>query len=211
MMEPDEIYEGIIAGDMNAVVEEVKFALEDGRTASEILNNSMVPAMTEIGKQFETGDCFVPEMLIASRAMKAGLAVLRPHLQAADVKPAGTMIIGTVQGDIHDIGKNLVSMMVEGVGWQVVDLGVNVTPQQFVAAVREHKPRVLGMSALLTTTQSNMRAIMQALNESGVRDQVTVIVGGAPVTERFAQDIGADLYALDASSAASQLLALSNA
>ncbi|MBI1294742.1 cobalamin-binding protein [bacterium] len=210
-MEIDEIYEGIIAGDMNAVVEEVTAAIEDGRTAAAILNESMVPAMTEIGKRFETGDCFVPEMLIASRAMKAGLAVLRPHLQAADVKPAGTMIIGTVQGDIHDIGKNLVAMMVEGVGWQVVDLGVNVTPQQFVAAVQEHKPRVVGMSALLTTTQNTMRATMQALKDAGLRDQVTVMIGGAPVTERFANDIGADLYALDASSAATQLLALANA
>jgi 5-methyltetrahydrofolate--homocysteine methyltransferase len=210
-MEIDEIYEGIIAGDMNAVVEEVTAAIEEGRTASAILNESMVPAMTEIGKRFETGDCFVPEMLIASRAMKAGLAVLRPHLQAADVKPAGTMIIGTVQGDIHDIGKNLVSMMVEGVGWQVIDLGVNVTPQQFVAAVQEHKPRVVGMSALLTTTQNTMRATMQALKDADLRDQVTVMIGGAPVTERFANDIGADLYALDASSAATQLLALANA
>lgn len=210
-MEMDEIYEGIIAGDMNVVVEEVTAAIQEGRAAASILNDSMVPAMTEIGKRFETGDCFVPEMLIASRAMKAGLAVLRPHLQAADVKPAGTMIIGTVQGDIHDIGKNLVAMMVEGVGWQVIDLGVNVTPQQFVAAVQEHKPRVVGMSALLTTTQNTMRATMQALRDAGLRDQVTVIIGGAPVTERFANDIGADLYALDASSAATQLLALANA
>ncbi len=208
-MDVDEIYEGIIAGDMNAVVEEVTMALEDGRAPADILNESMVPAMTEIGQRFETGDCFVPEMLIASRAMKAGLAVLRPHLQAADVKPAGTMIIGTVQGDIHDIGKNLVAMMVEGVGWQVIDLGVNVTPQQFVAAVQEHKPRVVGMSALLTTTQNSMRAILQALKDAGVRDQVTVIIGGAPVTERFANEVGADLYALDASNAATQLLALS--
>lgn len=210
-MDVDEIYEGIIAGDMNAVVEEVNAAIADGRSAASILNESMVPAMTEIGKRFETGDCFVPEMLIASRAMKAGLAVLRPHLQAADVKPAGTMIIGTVQGDIHDIGKNLVSMMVEGVGWQVIDLGVNVTPQQFVTAVKEHKPRVVGMSALLTTTQNSMRATMQALKDSGLREQVTVIIGGAPVTERFANDIGADLYAMDASSAATQLLGLAKA
>jgi 5-methyltetrahydrofolate--homocysteine methyltransferase len=209
-MVQDEIYEAIIDGDMQGVIEEVEMALEDGRLPGDILNESMVPAMTEVGRRFESGDCFVPEMLIAARAMKAGLTVLRPHLQAADVKPAGTMIIGTVQGDIHDIGKNLVMMMVEGVGWQVVDLGVNVEPQQFVEAVRTHRPQVLGMSALLTTTQNAMRATMQALKDANVRDQVKIIIGGAPVTERFAKDIGADLYAMDASSAASQLMAMSS-
>jgi len=146
----------------------------------------------------------VPEMLVAARAMKSGLEILRPALVAANVQAIGKIIIGTVKGDLHDIGKNLVAMMMEGAGFQVIDLGVDVPPDKFVAAVREHQPQLLGLSALLTTTMPAMRATLDALQAAGVRDQVKVLVGGAPVTDKFAREIGADAYAPDASTAATR-------
>jgi 5-methyltetrahydrofolate--homocysteine methyltransferase len=158
--------------------------------------------MGEVGRLFEAGEFFVPEMLIAARAMKAGLELLRPRLAEANVQAVAKVILGTVRGDLHDIGKNLVAMMLEGAGFEVIDLGVDVTPDKFVAAVRDQKPQFLGMSALLTTTMTSMRATIEALKEAGIRDQVKVMVGGAPLTEEYAADIGADLYAPDASSAA---------
>jgi 5-methyltetrahydrofolate--homocysteine methyltransferase len=157
--------------------------------------------MKEVGARFEAGDFYVPEMLIAARAMQAGLAILKPHLVSGGVPSAGKVVIGTVKGDLHDIGKNLVSMMLEGAGFEIFDLGTDVPPEKFIAAIKENNAGLLGMSALLTTTMSNMKLIMAALKEAGVREQVKVMIGGAPVTESFAKEIGADGYAPDASRA----------
>ena len=157
--------------------------------------------MGEVGRLFEENEYFVPEMLVAARAMQGGLAILKPHLAAGGSISAGKAVVGTVKGDLHDIGKNLVAMMLEGAGFEVVDLGTDVTPDKFVKAVIEHKPHVIGMSALLTTTMPSMSGTIKALQEAGVRDQVKVMIGGAPVTDGFARQIGADGYSPDASSA----------
>lgn len=204
----DIIYDNVIKGNAPAVTEGVQQALEAGHSPGDILNQAMISAMAEIGRRFEAQECFVPEMLVAARAMQAGLAILKPHLVEADIEPVGKMVLGTVKGDLHDIGKNLVAMMMEGAGFEVVDLGVGVTPKQFVEAVREHQPRFVGMSALLTTTMTSIPATIEALKEAGLRDQVAVMVGGAPVTQEFVEKIGADLYAPDASSAAKRAKAL---
>jgi 5-methyltetrahydrofolate--homocysteine methyltransferase len=197
----DSIYDGVLRGDTKAVVAGIQAGLAAGINPQELLDEAMVEAMEEIGHRFENNECFVPEMLIAARAMKEGVAVLSPHLIEAGVKPLGKVIIGTVRGDVHDIGKNLVRIMMESSGWEVVDLGVDVSPEKYVAAVKEHNPRIVGMSALLTTTMPNMKLIVDALVAAGVRDQVKVMVGGAPVTQAYSQQIGADLYALDAAAA----------
>jgi 5-methyltetrahydrofolate--homocysteine methyltransferase len=157
--------------------------------------------MDQVGVDFKAGDLFVPEVLVAARAMHAGMNILRPFLADSDVARTGTYLIGTVKGDLHDIGKNLVKMMLEGAGFETIDLGTDVDPQSFVDAVREHQPNLVGMSALLTTTMVQMKATIEALQEAGVRDQVKIMVGGAPVTDAFAQEIGADAYAPDAASA----------
>lgn len=198
----DRIYDGVLRGDTKAVTAGVQAGLDAGLDPQQLLDDAMVEAMEEIGHRFENNECFVPEMLIAARAMKEGVAVLTPYLADAGVKPLGKVIIGTVRGDVHDIGKNLVRIMMESSGWEVVDLGVDVSPEKYVAAVQEHHPRIVGMSALLTTTMSNMKLIIDALENAGVRDQVKVMVGGAPVTQDYAQRVGADLYALDAAAAA---------
>ncbi len=157
--------------------------------------------MAEVGRLFENGEFFVPEMLISARAMQTGLALLRPHLTEANVPAVGKVVIGTVQGDLHNIGKNLVSMMLEGAGFEVIDLGVDVSPQKFVAAVQEHQPQLVGCSALLTTTMPRMKDVMAALKQAGVRDSVKVMMGGAPFTAQYALDIGADIFAPDAAAA----------
>ncbi|HAL61672.1 MAG TPA: cobalamin-binding protein [Chloroflexi bacterium] len=204
----DTIYQSIVKGDAARVTEGVQQALEAGHNPGDILNEAMIAAMAEVGRRFEAQEYFVPEMLIAARAMKAGMAILKPHLLEANIEPVGKVVLGTVKGDLHDIGKNLVGMMLEGVGFEVIDLGVDVSPEQFVEAIREHYPRFMGMSALLTTTMPRMRATIEALSESGLRDQVAVMVGGAPVIQKFADEIGADLYAPDASAAANRARAL---
>jgi 5-methyltetrahydrofolate--homocysteine methyltransferase len=201
----DDIYDAVIDGNVAGVKEGVNSALGAGHGPGEILNESMIAAMEEVGRRFEANECFVPEMLVSARAMKEGLAILRPHLQAADIQPIGRVVLGTVRGDLHDIGKNLVGMMVEGAGCEIIDLGVDVSPEKFVAAVQEHKPQILGMSALLTTTMPVMRLTMEALQNAGVRDQVKVMIGGAPVTQRYADEIGADFFAEDAASAAERV------
>ena len=195
-----EIYEYVIDGNAPQVQAGVQAALAQGLSADVILNQALIAAMNEVGKRFEEGEFFVPEMLIAARAMQAGLALLKPQLAESGVKAAGTVAIGTVKGDLHDIGKNLVAMMLEGAGFEVQDLGVDVTPEAFVKAA-QNGAQVIGMSALLTTTMNNMKSILQALQEAGVRGQVKVVIGGAPVTEAYAQQIGADAYAPDASGA----------
>nr|MBC7245178.1 corrinoid protein [Chloroflexota bacterium] len=198
----EEIYENVILGQAEKVKALTAQAMEEGFSASELLNEVLIPAMTEVGQRFERQEFFVPEMLVAARAMKTGVEVLRPYLVDAGVKPIGTVVIGTVAGDLHDIGKNLVIMMLEGTGFRVVDLGVDVPVEKFVQAVHENKPQIVGMSALLTTTMMAMKATIEALRRAGLREQVKVMIGGAPVTQRFADEIGADLYAPDASSAA---------
>jgi len=199
-MKLEEIYQNVIDGQAPAVQAGVAAALAEGMKADAILNQALIAAMDEVGRRFEAGDFFVPEMLIAARAMQAGLALLKPHLADAEVKSAGKVAIGTIKGDLHDIGKNLVAMMLEGAGFEVKDLGVDVAPETFVQAAKSGV-QVIGMSALLTTTMPNMQRTIEALSNAGVRDKVKVIVGGAPVTEDYAKRIGADAFAPDASSA----------
>jgi 5-methyltetrahydrofolate--homocysteine methyltransferase len=195
------IYEGVMEGDQSAVQAGVTAALEADLPAEDILNQGMIAAMTEVGRLFEEGEYFVPEMLIAARAMQAGLTILRPALAAADVQPKGHVAIGTVKGDLHDIGKNLVAMMLEGAGYEILDLGVDVSPEQFIEAMQAEAVNVVALSALLTTTMPSMEKTLEAMNQAGLRGQVKVIIGGAPVTADYAQQIGADGYAPDASQA----------
>ncbi len=204
------IYDGVVEGDNASVQKNVQEALSSGIGASDILNEALIPAMAEVGRLFEEGEYFVPEMLISARAMKGAMATLKPYLQQADVKYAGSVVIGTVKGDLHDIGKNLVSLMLEGAGFQVTDLGSDVTPEKYIAAVRETGANIVAMSALLTTTMVNMKATITALEEAGLREKVKVMIGGAPVTDNFARQIGADGYAPDASRAVAIARALSN-
>lgn len=201
----DIISESIVGGNAEATAEGVSQALEAGEHPMVILNEAMITAIEAVGDRFEIGEAFVPEMIIAASAMQAGLERLKPSLLEADVKPVGTLVLGTVQGDLHDIGKNLVAMMCVAAGFEVIDLGIDVPPGEFVDAVREHRPDAVGMSALLTTTLPAMCDSIAALEEAGVRDEVLVIVGGAPVTRDFADQAGADLYARDASAAAREL------
>jgi 5-methyltetrahydrofolate--homocysteine methyltransferase len=198
----EEIHAKIFKGDAVGVSEMVTAAIAAGENAEDILNQGMISAMHLVGQRFENDEIFVPEMLIAARAMQAGLHVLRPHLVATDVKPLGKVILGTVKGDLHDIGKNLVSMMLEGAGFEVVDLGVNIAPEKFLVAAKENQPNIVAMSALLTTTMPNMQQTIQVLTEAGIRSQVKILVGGAPVTQAFADEIGADLFASNAAAAA---------
>lgn len=194
-----KIFQGIVDGQQDLVAEAVDAALESGVPARTILDEGMLGAMAEVGRQFEEGECYVPEMMVSARAMKAGLAKLQPSLKQTDSQSVGTVAIGTVKGDLHDMGKNLVGMMLEGAGFKVKDLGVDVSPEAFVAAADEVD--VIGLSALLTTTMGHMKDALNALDAAGKRAKVKVIVGGAPVTEDFARQIGADGYAPDASRA----------
>ena len=194
------LYDAVMEGQRDVAKESVEQALADGVNPGEILD-AMINAMGEVGRLFEEGEYFVPEMLIAARAMKTGMDILKPELVDADIQPAGKIVAGTVKGDLHDIGKNLVCMMLEGAGFQVVDLGSDVSPEAFVAAVSEHHPDFIAMSALLTTTMPNMQTTIEALKSAGVRDQVKVLIGGAPITDAYAEKIGADGYAPDASRA----------
>jgi 5-methyltetrahydrofolate--homocysteine methyltransferase len=194
-----QIFQGIVEGTHQQVEAAVVSALEAGVPAKTILDEGMLAAMAEVGRQFEEGECYVPEMMISARAMKAGLAKLQPSLKQTDAQVTGQVAIGTVRGDLHDMGKNLVGMMLEGAGFTVQDLGVDVSPEAFVAAADDVD--VIGLSALLTTTMGHMKETLAALDAAGKRPKVKVIVGGAPVTEDFARRIGADGYAPDASRA----------
>ena len=198
----DELYELVLAGEHIIIIGKVEEALEAGYDAHVILNDALIAAMREVGRRFELGDAFVPEMMIAARAMRAALEILRPLLAAQGVESVATLVIGTVAGDLHDIGKTLVCMMSEGEGFEIIDLGIDVAPERFVEAIQEHNPEVIGMSAMLTSTMMNMKKTIEAISEAGLRDQVKIMVGGAPVTQEFANDIGADGYADDASTAA---------
>jgi len=196
-----EMRDALQRGNAARVKEQAEKALADGRGAAEILNEGLVSAMAIIGEKFKKNEVYVPEVMVAARAMTAGLEVIKPILVQTGAPSAGKLVIGTVRGDLHDIGKNLVRMMFEGAGFHVVDLGVDVTPNAFVDAVHREQPDLLGMSALLTTTMPAMKSTIEALEQAGVRDQVRVMVGGAPVTARYAEEIGADGYAPDASTA----------
>jgi 5-methyltetrahydrofolate--homocysteine methyltransferase len=196
----EEIREAVIQGQAGVAVEKVQQALNEGESAEAILNQGLISAMQRVGELFEEGTAFVPEMLIAARAMDKALNVLKPHLVEAGVKPIARVAIGTVKGDLHDIGKKLVAMMLEGSGFEIVDLGINVPPEKFVDAVRDGV-QVVALSALLTTTMPNMKNVVDALQEAGLRSQTRVIIGGAPVNQAYADQIGADGYAPDASSA----------
>ncbi len=198
----EKIYQGVLNGEREVVVEAVQEAIDAHMTAEKILKQGMMTAMAETGRLFEEGEYFVPELLIAARAMQGGMELLKPLLVAEDVEPVGKIVIGTVKGDLHDIGKNLVGMMLEGAGFEVTDLGSDVDAEKFVEAVKTNQAHVVGMSALLTTTMTNMPVIIKALEDAGLRDKVKVLVGGAPVTETYADQIGADGYAPDASQAA---------
>jgi 5-methyltetrahydrofolate--homocysteine methyltransferase len=203
-----EIYTGVVEGDRDQVVEAVQQALNEGDSAETILKQGMMAAMGEVGRLFEEGEYFVPELLVAARAMQGGMDILRPLLVAEDVEPVGKIVIGTVKGDLHDIGKNLVSMMMQGAGFEVTDLGTDVAPEKFVDAVKVSGANLVAMSALLTTTMANMPATIDAFNQAGIRDKVKIMIGGAPVTDQFAQKIGADGYAPDANQAARLALSL---
>ena len=193
--------EAIISGNQQEAVRLTQQALDENVPADAILNDGLVAGMSVVGAKFKANEFYVPEVLIAARAMKSAMELLRPVLVETGVEPRGTVVIGTVRGDLHDIGKNLVAMMLEGAGFEVIDLGTDVSPERFVAAVRQYQPQIIGMSALLTTTMPAMAATTQALREAGLREQVKVMVGGAPVTEEYAQRIGADGFARDAASA----------
>jgi 5-methyltetrahydrofolate--homocysteine methyltransferase len=195
-----EIYTGILEGQHKAVEAKVKSALESGVNPKTLLDDGMIAAMAEVGRLFEIGEYYVPEMLISARAMQHGLAVLKPYLKEANVQSAGKVAIGTVKGDLHDIGKNLVAMMLEGAGFEIMDLGTDVAPEKYVGAVQAGA-NLVALSALLTTTMPNMKAVIEGLKAAGVRDKVKVMIGGAPVTDSYAAQIGADGYAPDASRA----------
>ncbi len=196
----DELREAVIDGQVAAAVEQTRRGLQEGVPAQTLFDEGLMAAMRRVGELFEEGEVFVPEMLVASRAMTAALDVLRPELVAEGASTSGRIAIGTVMGDLHDIGKNLVAMMLQGNGFEIDDLGTDVYPERFVQAVRDGA-EVVAMSALLTTTMTNMRAVVEAIDEAGLRDRVGVVIGGAPITQTFAEEVGADGYARDASSA----------
>ena len=197
-----EIYEQlstvILKGDVNQAPDLVQKALDENLAPKDILDNGLVAGMNEVGARFKRGDMFVPEVLMSARAMQAGLEILRPALVASGTKLIGTIVMGTVKGDLHDIGKNLVGMMCEGAGFEVIDLGFNVPPEKFLEAIKEHQPDIVGMSALLTTTMRSMGHTIKAIEEAGLRDNVKIMVGGAPVDAEFASRIGADGYGSNA-------------
>jgi 5-methyltetrahydrofolate--homocysteine methyltransferase len=200
-MSLESIYDAVLNGDQKKSAADTDAALKAGIKAEDILHKACIPAMAEVGRLFEEGEKFVPEMLISARAMQAAMNLLRPELVKADVKTLGTVVMGTVQGDLHDIGKNLVKMMLEGAGFEVVDLGVDVSPKKYVDTAREKNAQIIGLSALLTTTMPGMKTTIETLKEAGLHGQVKVMIGGAPITQDFANEIGADGFAPDASSA----------
>ena len=197
----EEVFDSILNGQQKLTVEKVSQALAEGIDPGTILNEGMVKAMARVGQLFEEGEYFVPEMLIAARAMQSGLALLKPRLVQANYQPIAKVAAGTVKGDLHDIGKNLVCMMLEGASFEIIDLGTDVSPEKFIDAVQNKGANFIAMSALLTTTMPNMKFTVEALKASGLRDRVRVLVGGAPVTDAYAKEIGADGYAPDASRA----------
>jgi corrinoid protein of di/trimethylamine methyltransferase len=196
-----KLYDAILNGDATAAAEVTRQAIDEKLDPSTLISDTMVPAMAEVGRLYECEDYFVPELLLSARAMKAAVTLLRPLLVASGAEPVGRVVIGTVQGDLHDIGKNLVASMLEGGGFEVTDLGVDVSAEKFVAAVKEKQPHIVCLSGLLTVTIPGMKTIIEAVQRAGLRDQVKILVGGAPVTPEYAREIGADGYGENASAA----------
>jgi 5-methyltetrahydrofolate--homocysteine methyltransferase len=201
MAEFSELSAALINGDMAGAKTLTKALLDQGIPAGEVVTKGLIPGMNEVGRLFKACEYYVPEVLISARAMKSAMELIRPLLSAADSSRVGSVVIGTVQGDLHDIGKNLVAMMLEGAGFEVIDLATDVSPAKFVDAVKQHKPKLVAMSALLTTTMPAMKMTIEALKEAGIRNDVKIMIGGAPVTDRYAKEIGADGYAPEAASA----------
>lgn len=201
MTDLQPLYEFVLEGRAPEAKAIVQKALDEGADPQEMLSNYMIPAMDEVGKRFEEQEYFVPELLVSARAMKGALELIRPKLAASGAKPVGKVVIGTVRGDLHDIGKNLVAAMLEGGGFEVVDLGVDVSPEKFVEAAQSSGARIIAMSALLTTTMPGMKDTVDAVNSAGIHDKVKVMIGGAPVTQRYADEIGADGFSDNASAA----------
>jgi len=201
MADLQALAEAVINGDRDEAVRLAQEAVDEGVDPESIVNDGLIVGMDEVGRRFKANEFYVPEVLIAARAMHGGMDVVKPLLAKSGIEPRGRVLIGTVRGDLHDIGKNLVAMMLEGGGYEVIDLEVDVTPDQFVEAVGEHSPDILAISALLTTTMPGMKDTIDALDDAGVRERVSVIIGGAPVTQDYADEIGADGYAPDAASA----------
>lgn len=201
MLNKENFYTALSQGKVNEVKELTQEALDNGETAEMILKDGLIHAMDQVGSKFKSGEIYIPEVLISARAMHAGMAILKPILSKSTTSSQEKVLIGTVKGDLHDIGKNLVIMMLEGGGFEVIDMGIDVPASKFIEAIQTQQPRVVGMSALLTTTMTEMKNTIQAIDWAGFRKQVKMIVGGAPVTEKFAREIGADGYAPDAASA----------
>ena len=201
MFDYQELATALIGGKAPVVKELTQKALDSGESPQAVLTNGLVAGMSVVGEKFKNNEFYVPEVLIAARAMKGGMAILKPMLAAAGVQPVAKVAIGTVRGDLHDIGKNLVAMMMEGAGFEIIDLGVDVKPEQFVASVKEKGANIICLSALLTTTMPAMKETIQAIHEAGLKDEVDVMIGGAPVTQHYADEIGADGYSPDAASA----------
>ena len=197
----EELYQAILTGDNKGAMAITQRGLDEGTDLQALIDGGMIPAMAEVGRRFEEEEYFVPELLLSARAMKAALGILRPLLSDSGVEPVGRVVMGTVQGDLHDIGKNLVAAMLEGAGFEIVDLGSDVSPAQFVDAVRDSKANLVGLSALLTVTMPSMKAIIEELEKAGLRDGVKVLVGGAPLSSDYAKEISADAYADNASAA----------
>jgi corrinoid protein of di/trimethylamine methyltransferase len=195
------LYDAILNGNAKAAKEITQTSLAAGANPQALVDDTMIPAMNEVGRRYEANEYFVPELLIAARAMKASLELIRPLLSARGAEPVGRVVIGTVQGDLHDIGKNLVGAMLEGAGFEVIDLGVDVSAEKFINAAKEKKATLVALSALLTTTMHSMKAVMEKLREAGMRDSVKVMIGGAPVTQKYADEIGADGYSSNANAA----------
>jgi 5-methyltetrahydrofolate--homocysteine methyltransferase len=201
MTKSDDLYFAILDGDKKIAANFTRQALDEGVDPQFLIDNDMIPAMAEVGKKFEDRDYFVPELLLSARAMKAALVLIRPLLANSDAEPCGCVVLGAVKGDLHDIGKNIVSAMLEGAGFKIHDLGTNVAPARFVEAVKEFEPDLVGLSALLTTTMPSIKLTIDALEQAEVRDQVRIMVGGAPLSEVFAENIGADGFADNATAA----------
>jgi 5-methyltetrahydrofolate--homocysteine methyltransferase len=198
----DEISELVQRGKANDIAPKVQEALDGGASAQQILDDGLLTGMGILGEKFKNGEVFVPEVLLAAKALNAGTAILKEKLVAEDVKPLGKVVIATVEGDLHDIGKNLVKLMMEGVGFEVIDLGADVSAEKIVTAAKENSVDIIALSALLTTTMGQMAAVVDALEKAGMRSQVKVMVGGSPITDNFCKEVGADAYAVDAASAA---------
>jgi 5-methyltetrahydrofolate--homocysteine methyltransferase len=197
----EQISQAVMEGNRESTTSHVQAALEAKVDANTILQDGLIPAMSEVGRLFEEGEYFVPEMLIAARAMKSGLELIKPLLVSADIKPRGKVALGTVKGDLHDIGKNLVGIMLEGAGFAIYDLGTDISPQQFIDVIEKQEVDLIGLSALLTTTMPMMETTIQAISEAGLRSQVKIMIGGAPITKEYADKVGADGFAPDASQA----------